>query len=133
MQKCGLIHINLIIIDMTLLGLLLNWFRPNGYSKKKWTPKTVNTFCDWFNRCTICVRGLLCLFDVLCSGMLLCFITIKFISQFFKVEENEAVVQYALNKRNVKIVPMGIDVGLDGYTKYSTILKVYSICTDYGL
>lgn len=65
--------------------------------------------------------------------MLLCFITIKFISPFFKVEENEAVVQYALNKRNVKIVPMGIDVGLDGYTKYSTILKVYSICTDYGL
>jgi 25S rRNA (cytosine2870-C5)-methyltransferase len=33
------------------------------------------------------------------------------------VEENEAVVQYALGKRNVKIVPMGLEVGLDGYVK----------------
>jgi 16S rRNA C967 or C1407 C5-methylase (RsmB/RsmF family) len=34
------------------------------------------------------------------------------------VEENEAVVQYALEKRHLKLVPMGIDVGLDGFTKW---------------
>uniref|UniRef100_A0A914HY12 SAM-dependent MTase RsmB/NOP-type domain-containing protein n=1 Tax=Globodera rostochiensis TaxID=31243 RepID=A0A914HY12_GLORO len=34
------------------------------------------------------------------------------------VEENEAVVQHALGKRNVKIVPMGLEVGLEGFTKF---------------
>jgi ribosomal RNA methyltransferase Nop2 len=34
------------------------------------------------------------------------------------VEENEAVVQYALEKRDVKLVPTGLDLGVDGYTKY---------------
>ncbi|KAL3074335.1 hypothetical protein niasHS_015165 [Heterodera schachtii] len=34
------------------------------------------------------------------------------------VEENEAVVQYALEKRQVKIVPMSLEVGLEGFSKY---------------
>ncbi|KAI6228036.1 SAM-MT-RSMB-NOP domain-containing protein [Aphelenchoides besseyi] len=34
------------------------------------------------------------------------------------VEENEAVVQYALEKRNVKLVPTGLNVGVQGYTKF---------------
>jgi ribosomal RNA methyltransferase Nop2 len=33
------------------------------------------------------------------------------------VEENEAVVQYALEKRHVKVVSTGLSVGLEGYTK----------------
>lgn len=33
------------------------------------------------------------------------------------VEENEAVVQYALDKRDVKLVPTGLEIGVDGYTK----------------
>lgn len=34
------------------------------------------------------------------------------------VEENEAVVDYALRKRNVKLVEMGLTVGEDGFVKY---------------
>lgn len=33
------------------------------------------------------------------------------------VEENEAVVQYALEKRNVKLVETGLEIGVDGFTK----------------
>lgn len=34
------------------------------------------------------------------------------------VEENEAVVQYALDKRNVKIVPTGLSVGKEGFVNF---------------
>lgn len=34
------------------------------------------------------------------------------------VEENECVVQYALKKRNVKIVPAGLSFGAEGYTHF---------------
>jgi 25S rRNA (cytosine2870-C5)-methyltransferase len=35
------------------------------------------------------------------------------------VEENEAVVDYALKKRKVKIVEMGLTVGEEGFVKYN--------------
>ena len=34
------------------------------------------------------------------------------------VEENECVVEYALKKRNVKIVPTGLELGEDGFVKF---------------
>ena len=34
------------------------------------------------------------------------------------VEENENVVNYALRKRNVKVVPTGLEFGREGFTKY---------------
>eukprot|EP01067_Filipodium_phascolosomae_P005513 Filipodium_phascolosomae@DN3587_c0_g1_i1.p1 len=34
------------------------------------------------------------------------------------VEENEAVINYAIGARNVKVVPLGVDIGVPGFTNF---------------
>merc|ERR1712066_1079007 len=34
------------------------------------------------------------------------------------IEENENVIQYAIQKRNIKIVPFSLEFGKPGFTKY---------------
>uniref|UniRef100_A0A1I7XPH8 SAM_MT_RSMB_NOP domain-containing protein n=1 Tax=Heterorhabditis bacteriophora TaxID=37862 RepID=A0A1I7XPH8_HETBA len=47
------------------------------------------------------------------------------------VEENEAVVNYALQKRHCELVPTGLEIGIEGFTRYIINLSVLFDCIDY--
>jgi 16S rRNA C967 or C1407 C5-methylase (RsmB/RsmF family) len=43
------------------------------------------------------------------------------------VEENEAVIQYALSHRPVKLVETGLEFGVEGFTKYKQTTSLSNI------